>query len=264
MARKRGGDGHGGGGGGHDGAGALRWLLTYADMITLLMVFFIVLYSMSQVDSAKYQELQRSLQVALSSGSIIQFQEQPIHTNTPGPGKAPSATGEGLGNTKEDPLELLGRDVATALNELVKAGEIRVSTTERGTVISMQGSVLYALGDAEIRPGAEPVLHEVAQALARVPNSVVVEGYTDDYPINTPQFPSNWELSTRRATNVVRFLIEREGLAPQRFSAAGYGEYRPLFPNNSDANRAKNRRVDIVILKTDPGLNVGKELAPKR
>ncbi len=247
MSRRKGGGDHGGGGG-HDGSGSMRWLLTYADMITLMMVFFIVLYSMSMVDAGKYAGLQRSLtQAFLPGGTLLAVKTTPD-------------TGPGGMAPERDVLEVLGEDVAQALAGLTEAGEVKIIYNERGIIISLQGTVLYALGDAEIRPGAEPVMHEIAQAISRVKNYVAVEGYTDDIPISTAQFPTNWELSTRRATNLIRFLVDREGLSPDRFVAVGYGEYRPLFPNTTAENRAKNRRVDIVVLKTAPAINVGREL----
>lgn len=251
MPRHKGGGGDHGGGGGHDGSGSMRWLLTYADLITLLMVFFVILYSMSRVDAGKYAGLQRSLSQTFFSGGTLM-----AVPNTP-------ATGPGGVAPEKDPLEVLGEDIAESLDGLTKAGEVKIIQSERGIVVSLQGTVLYALGDANIRPGSERILEEIARALRRVTNHVAVEGYTDDIPINTVDYPTNWELSTRRATNLVRYLIDREGLPAQRFVAVGYGEYHPLYPNDSAENRAKNRRVDVVILKTVPAANVGREVRPR-
>ncbi|MEW5934886.1 MAG: flagellar motor protein MotB, partial [Bacillota bacterium] len=216
-------------GGGHDATGMMRWLLTYADLITLLMAFFIVMYAMSSVDVGKYRALAHSLRGALAGNSFV---ELPLQGTAAEP----------------DSLEAVGREVAGALAEMGLEGQGAVFRTERGVVISLYGAVLFDLGRADIRPDALPVLDRVAEALARVPNYVSVEGSTDDLPINSLLFPTNWELSVRRATTVVRYFVERHGLEPRRFLAVGYGEYQPMFPNDSEANRARNRRVDIVLL----------------
>ena len=258
MSKRGAGEGHSGGGG-HDAAGMMRWLLTYADMITLLMVFFIVLFSMSRVDLKKFQGLSKALRTSLVTGGSGLLTGQGVSL-----GQADASAGDtGQGSTPEG-LELWGEDLAGVLSEDNQSGDIKVYSSERGIVISMQGSVLYASGSADIESGAEPLLHDLAQALGKLKNYIAVEGYTDDVPINTPMFPSNWELSTRRATNVVRYLIEREGLKPERFVAVGYGEYRPQKPNTSEANRARNRRVDVVVLRSTPVYNLGRELKPVR
>jgi len=211
----------------------MRWLLTYADLITLLMAFFIVMYAVSSVDVGKYRALAHSLRGALAGNSFV---ELPLQGTAAEP----------------DSLEAVGREVAGALAEMGLEGQGAVFRTERGVVISLYGAVLFDLGRADIRPDALPVLDRVAEALARVPNYVSVEGSTDDLPINSLLFPTNWELSVRRATTVVRYFVERHGLEPRRFLAVGYGEYQPMFPNDSEANRARNRRVDIVLLARSP------------
>lgn len=211
----------------------MRWLLTYADLITLLMAFFIVMYAMSSVDVGKYRALAHSLRGALAGNSFV---ELPLQGTAAEP----------------DSLEAVGQEVAGALAEMGLEGQGAVFRTERGVVISLYGAVLFDLGKADIRPDAIPVLDRVAEALARVPNYVSVEGSTDDLPINSLLFPTNWELSVRRATTVVRYFVERHGLEPRRFLAVGYGEYQPMFPNDSEANRARNRRVDIVLLARSP------------
>jgi len=211
----------------------MRWLLTYADLITLLMAFFVVMYAVSSVDVGKYRALAHSLRGALAGNSFFDLPLQGTET-------------------RPEPLEAMGREVAGALAEMGLEGQAAVFRTERGVVISLYGAVLFDLGKADIRPQAEAVLDRVAAALARIPNYVSVEGSTDDLPINTALFPTNWELSVRRATTVVRYFVDRHGLDPRRFLAVGYGEYQPMFPNDSEANRARNRRVDIVVLSHSP------------
>lgn len=221
-------------GGDHGATGMMRWLLTYADLITLLMAFFIVMYAMSSLDVGKYRALAQSLRGALVGNSFV---ELPL---------------AGTQGAEPGSLEAVGREVAGALAEMGLEGQGAVFRTERGVVISLYGAVLFDLGKADIRPEAMPVLDRVATALSRLPNYVSVEGSTDDLPINTALFPTNWELSVRRATTVVRYFVERHGLDPRRFLAVGYGEYQPMFPNDSEANRARNRRVDIVLLSHSP------------
>lgn len=273
--------GHDEGGGGH-GGGSLRWLVSYADFITLLMVFFIIMYSMGRTDLKKMAALAGSLRMAfLPSGSLAPGTGGGVLIAPGGPGGndvgSPGGDGDGGGAGKVDglsgpglatatmvPIEIVAQDVADALGEMVKSGEVRIVNSERGLAIQMQGTVLFDLGKAELRRGAETVLHEVAEALKRVQNIVAIEGYTDNLPIKTAEFPSNWELSTRRGTTVLRHFVEREGLPPERFIAIGYGEHRPLFDNRTEQGRAQNRRVDIVLLKTAPLLNVGREVKPQR
>jgi len=128
-------------------------------------------------------------------------------------------------------------------------GQLTLITEERGLVVSMADTVLFPRASATLTPEARSLLRQVGQALARLPNYLRVEGHTDNLPISTPAFPSNWELSTARATNVVQVLVRDAGISPARLSATGYGEYRPVAPNNSEADMARNRRVDIVVLK---------------
>lgn len=222
------------GGGGHDATGMMRWLLTYADLITLLMAFFVIMYAMSTVDVAKYQALAASLRGTLATGNS--YVPLPLQETAP----------------PKDPLQALGEEVAGALTELGLEGQGAVFRTERGIVISLYGAVLFDLGKADIRPEAGSVLDRIATALAEVPNYVSVEGSTDDLPINSLLFPTNWELSVRRATTVVRYFVDRHQLDPRRFLATGYGEFQPMFPNDSEKNRARNRRVDIVVLSRSP------------
>ena len=238
----------------------MRWLLTYADMITLLMLFFIVLYSISQMDKARYIQLVRAVRASLLnanvSNSILDASQVPAPTNDLLPGSA----GDGL--ERQDPfeglpfeqaelldLERVGQELAQALAEAGLTGRVNVVLAERGLVISFADSVFFDLGKAHLRPEARDLLIRLTKVLARLQNKVVVEGHTDNLPIHTAEFPSNWELSVARAVAVARFLTEAGGIDPRRVAATGYGEWRPRYPNDSEANRAKNRRVDIVLLR---------------
>lgn len=230
-----------------------RWLITYSDLITLLLIFFIVMYTMSKIDANKFEAVANSLAQVLQGKSVSIMQ-------TPGPsvvnGRSGNIIREGPGKTpaKQGDLE----SVEKQLNEYIKqnkdlAQNVIVYEQERGLVISFKDAILFPSGSDQILPAAQDILLKVAASLRDIPNYIRVEGHTDSRPIHTQRFPSNWELSVLRATNVVHLLVERGGIEPDRISATGYGEYRPLVPNRSEKEMAMNRRVDIVILKDKYG-----------
>lgn len=210
-----------------------RWLLTYADMITLLVALFIMLYSMSAVNQEKFGALAQSMR--------REFQALPEHNG----GKI-IGTGQIV-----DPLEQQASQLQRFLQETGLQTQVRVRHEERGLVISLlSDGTLFDLGSADLKPSARQVLDRVAQMLRAVPNPVLIEGHTDNLPIRTAQYPSNWELSAARAARVLRYLVQKGGIPSHRLIAVGYADTRPLVPNNSPSNRAQNRRVDIAILKT--------------
>jgi len=228
-----------GGGGGHAAGSMERWLLTYADMITLLMAFFIMMYSMSVLNQEKFKQAAESLRTEF------------------GPKKPTAAQGAGLlpgaGNEESPQLEQDVQSVEDRLQDYVKKNNleelIRTSHRDRSLVISVASdNLLFARGEAELRPPALAILDKVAGLLQRIPNAITVEGHTCDLPISTQRFPSNWELSAARACSVVRYLAEEKGLDPNRLAATGYGASRPVAPNDSEDGRVRNRRVDLVIL----------------
>ncbi len=220
-----------------------RWLITYADMITLLMIFFIVMYSLSKIDVAKFKTLAESLAAVFGAGGMI--------LESPGPAVVPGSPPEQIKELVEKAqLEKLKQRLENYIRENGLAAKVSVSTEERGIVLSFQDDVLFDLGSARLTDKAKEILGKVAPILVDTPNYIRIEGHTDNLPINTPRFPSNWELSAARATNVVQELIHNHGLPPHKLSAAAYGEYRPRVPNDSDYNRQLNRRVNIVILRS--------------
>ncbi len=212
-----------------------RWLLTYADLITLLLAFFVVMYSMSQVDAKKFGKVAEALNGVLKGGeSIVKTQADP------------KKTGHGLlqiGN-----LKMIQKQIEERFKEINRQGEIKTEVTERGLVVHIMESALFKASSATLQPRALQVLDLIAAKVKGLPNHVRIEGHTDDQPINTSVYPTNWELSSARATAVVRYFTNTHGISPERISALGYGEYRPVKPNNSIENRAQNRRVDVVIL----------------
>lgn len=234
----------GGESGGHDGGGSLRWLLTYADMITLLMAFFIMMYSMSVVNLSKF----RSVAISIRSG---------FGGVVPGQSKSILSTSGQL-SFKPSPLEGDTTGVAWQIvkplqnyidQDPVAKKTVRVFMDQRGLVVSMPSDkVLFESGKAEIKPGADPALAKVAGIVRSISNEVRVEGHTCNLPTRSKSFASNWELSTARATTVVRYMIDKQGIPPVRLSAAGYADTRPLGRNDTERQRRRNRRVDFVIL----------------
>jgi len=225
----------------------MRWLLTYADMITLLMAFFIMMYSMSVLNQEKFQKAADSLRKEFG----------------PGPGEAQAASSRGVlpvagGLPSPPPLEEGVESVEEQLQQYIESSDleevIRLGREPRGLVVSLvSDNLLFPVGEADLRPDALAILDKIAGLLRRIPNGIVVEGHTCDLPISTPRFPSNWELSAARACTVVRYLSDRKGIPAQRLSAAGYADSRPVAPNRTEEGRVRNRRVDVIILSRPAG-----------
>ncbi len=214
-----------------------RWLLTYSDMITLLMIFFITMYVISNVNMEKFRALAENLSITLRG--------TPAGLLPDGAALLPGQGGEAA------QMAQIEAELKEYLEKQNLRHQVTVRQEERGLVISFQETILFAKGSATLTPEARRVISRVGNILKEVPNYIRVEGHTCDLPINTPQFPSNWELSSARATNVVRELITASGIPPERLSATGYGEYRPRYPNDTEEHRQLNRRIDILILRTE-------------
>jgi chemotaxis protein MotB len=212
-----------------------RWLLTYSDLITLLLAFFVVMYSMSQIDAKKFGKMAEALSGVLKGGESLVKNKNDTYKS-------------GHGLLKLGNLRMIQQQIEERFKEINRQGEIKTEITERGLVVHIMDAALFKDASANLEPRAIEILDLIAAKVQNIPNHVRVEGHTDDRPINNVRFPSNWELSSARATEVVRFLTQSHGIPPDRVSALGYGEYRPVRPNNSIENRAQNRRVDVVIL----------------
>lgn len=248
-----------------------RWLVSYADFITLLFAFFVVMYAISTVSEGKYRVLSDSLVLAFrnvsadSPGVNIVTAPDPIVLPRIVPTRTPAKTVEPSKPSKADELRTrtrekmrdIARELMAALNPLVKDGRVRVTETAKGVTLEINASVLFAPGDARVDDGAAQPLRAVAAILAQTDFPVIIEGHTDTTPISTAQFPSNWELSAVRASSVVRLFVEA-GMAPARLTASGYGEQRPVAPNETAEGRARNRRVTLLI--ESPDLDVPKEV----
>lgn len=229
-----------------------RWLVSYADFITLLFAFFTTLYAISTVDAQKLSAVVDSMQVAFANGEIRDVSAG----RSPGAGGVPARialparpdpVGPGGRGMPEAQATAVESRLAESLAGQIGEGTVSMEIDPRGLVISIREAGSFATGSAELSPVAEGVLLEIARTVTDVGNALRVEGHTDDVPISTERYRSNWELSTARATTVVAFLVNA-GLAPERLSASGYGEFHPKVLNDTEAGRGRNRRVDIVVL----------------
>lgn len=236
-----------------------RWLLTYADMITLLMVLFIVLFAIGETNQGKFNKLHDGLAASFGTPTVVDGGQgilQGSQRQAPVPDESREAE-VALARQRQQQLsaarekEQMDRIRALITAALAKKGlvdAVQFSSDERGlTVNVVTDRVLFDLGQADLRVEGRDVLDAIAPALKGLPNHVTVEGHTDNAPISSARFASNWELSTERATTVLRYLLGH-GLAPSRSSAAGYADQRPLVPNDTAGHRARNRRVAIVVL----------------
>lgn len=232
-----------------------RWLLTYADMITLLMLFFIVLYSMSNVDSEKYKAISKALQTIFEGGNMGIFQPSGMY-----PQKGFDEYGGNSMQGSQFPYSTrskLQTRILKQVNEVFKpemtAKYISTRIDERGLVITLTGDFFFDGGSAKLNKEMEPVLIKVAGILNEVPNFVRIEGHTDNSRLSAVKtgegYDNNWDLSAARSLNVLKFLVEDGRVEPKKLSSVAFGEYRPIEDNNLPEGRAYNRRVDIVILK---------------
>jgi len=244
-----------------------RWLVSYADFITLLFAFFVVLYASSQVDKRKVGKLAMAIQVAFQEMGVFQASttQVPLNPDSPMPfneaqavenvqhtaslARIVSRPNGALGGGPENgDLAQLESELQTALSVEIKRREIAMRREPDGLVISLREVGFFESGSAEMKSASQSAFDRIATMLRQPDYCLRIEGHTDDVPIHTARFSSNWELSTSRATEIVRLLIVRDGFAPNRLSAAGYAEYHPIAPNATAEGRGMNRRVDIVIL----------------
>lgn len=227
-----------------------RWLISYADFVTLLFAFFVVMYSISSINESKYKIFSDSLKIAFSNQS--DWAADTVVPNEPTVllralvDRRTARLGEQQRKIQERMNELAS-GLSKVMSPLIKQGMVNVNPVRRGVVLDISASSLFKTGEAILQPESLPVLLEVAKVLSKEELPIEVEGHTDDIPISTLQFPSNWELSSARASSVVRRLIEN-GVAETHLSVVGLASTHPLVPNDTPENRARNRRVTITIL----------------
>lgn len=237
-----------------------RWLVSYADFITLLFAFFVVMYSISSVNEGKYKVLSATLIGAFnvpkkeaSSPDVINLKEYDKNSVIDFPGEAKKegdiksentqkGEGEGAGND----LDQLSDQVEAAFADLIEDENIAVDGNETWVEISLNSNLLFTSGSARPNTKALPIIQQIADILGGYENPVHVEGFTDNVPINSSVFPSNWELSAARSATVVRLLAE-EGVDPDRLAAVGYGEFQPKASNSTSEGRSQNRRVVLIV-----------------
>jgi chemotaxis protein MotB len=216
-----------------------RWLVSYADFVTLLFAFFVVMYAISAVNENKYKQFSESLEKA--------FVEKKREARELGALLASSANTTGTGTAESRQLAYTSERLHTVLDGLITENLVTVKKSPYWIELRINSELLFLSGSAQLSKSSLPVLKKVAEVLRSLPNQINVEGHTDNLPIDTAKFPSNWELSSARATTVVREFVSN-GIAPPRLSAIGYGEFHPIADNRTEAGRFKNRRVVLVII----------------
>lgn len=227
------------------GGGAPDWMVTFSDTMTLLMVFFILLFSMSTIDEKKEVKITSAFNSIFNGGG-----NNPI-------------LGEGVGDdTLMNDSQAIDEsnnveELLSTLNSLIEQKELQeyisVEKVDRGVSVVLVDSLLFESGRADLKSESKELLVDIAGILNGVDNQIIIEGHTDNVPINTYMFASNWELSTARSVVVTRFLVESAGVNPVRISAQGYGEFRPIVSNDTAENKSRNRRVNILILNKSEG-----------
>jgi chemotaxis protein MotB len=233
-----------------------RWLVSYADFITLLFAFFVVMYAISTLNEGKYRVLSDALVMAFRNDRVVTAQSTgmaPINrtTATPLQPLRPRIVDPLRKEQERKLLDLAGK-IKDALEPLVKTGQVRLTQLPRGIAVEISASVLFAPGQANLQPESISALQAVAQVLTATTDTIQVEGHTDNVPIASAQFPSNWELASARASSVVRLFVS-SGVPPARLTASGYADNRPVESNDTLEGRARNRRVTLLIIAAPPG-----------
>lgn len=233
------------------------WLLPYSDMMTLLLALFIVMFAMASANEGKIDELSNEFNVILSGqsgggngGILPAHPKQSVRHSKSKKDKEDEKEDENLSND-EQKIKAAGDSIK---DELTKAGhseDIDVDLEQDGLRIAIKSGLLFSPGSSDIPSSVEEIVKKIADSLKDLDNDLIIAGYTDNIPNQTAQYDSNWELSAARAISVMEFLVKHHGISENRVSIQAYGEFKPKVPNNNDENRAKNRRVEIFIIKKD-------------
>lgn len=225
-----------------------EWLATYSDCVTLLMTFFVLLYAMSSVDENKMRALAqafRSVMAGEAGDTILEYSLYNGDVPLIG-GEIPTDTVDGE-KIEESMYYQVSKFVADHDLEAV----VDIIESDLGVVIQLRDNILFETSKSDLRSESKEILDSISGLISSLNNNIVVEGHTDNRPINTAEFPSNWELSVDRAVNVVRYFVENGKIDPKRLSATGYGEFQPIVDNDTEENMEKNRRVNILIMTND-------------
>jgi chemotaxis protein MotB len=234
-----------------------RWLVSYADFITLLFAFFVVLYASANADKKKQQDVSAAIDAAFRALGIFQDAARKPLSAAGAPASADHPVvpmnivmGEEVlaPAAVKDDLERIRRDLTQALSDQVATHTVSIKMGRDGLVISLREAGFFASGSAQPKPGTLPTLRLIAARLGATPYDLRIEGHTDNVPIHNGEFDSNWELSSARATRIARIVLDEKLIAPERISAAGYAEFHPVATNDTPEGRAENRRVDLVVL----------------
>lgn len=253
-----------------------RWLITYSDLITLLLIFFIVMYSMSKVDVQKYEQIAESLHAQFSSGDshLPKYQgalgdikkgdgqdgdSRRLQSSAPSPAPTPTPA---LSSEEQD-KQIRDRELADLLakvNQYISENnlqaQVAASNAERGVVIKLNDMILFDLGKADLKGAATPILNKLGSLFVTLNTKVSIEGHTDDLPLQTGSlYRDNWGLSQARSVSVVRYFLSAGGLRDDMFVSSAYADTMPVAPNDTEENRAKNRRVEIVVLREPVKIN---------
>lgn len=206
-----------------------RWVISYADFVTMLLALFMVMWAVSDMDKQKIEATKNKVEQVFTTQSI-----------------QPSAKTPAIETKSEQDyiIQKLSQNSTIIKNTKLLKGE-------KGAIIRINDKMIFSEGSAIIKPDVLSTLDNISKEIVKLDNNIIIEGHTDSTPISTAQFPSNWELSTARATNIIKYLVKEKGISPKKLSAVGYGEYMPIAPNTSNEGKTMNRRVDIIILSSD-------------
>ncbi|MBC9785388.1 OmpA family protein [Heliobacterium chlorum] len=227
------------------------WLIPYADMLTLLLALFIVMFAVSQVDTKKFEALKKAMETVFKGGSGLMMNSSPMPTEGASDQPPEMAVMESLREARNF------QEMKTQMDKYIQdkglQNQIETSLAQEGLQISFRDAALFDSGKANLRPEALPTLDVLAELLSGLKgNDVRIAGHTDNLPISTAEFPSNWDLSAKRALNVMKRILNQGKLDPAKFTAVGYGEYHPKDTNDTAEGRANNRRVEVLIIRKYP------------
>lgn len=237
-------------------SGGGGWIMTFSDLMSLLLTFFILLFSMSTVSEEKFSQASQSIQSALigeGGGSGILDGGMVEDENETGDGASEDEEDQFLTNDIPQAILKMEEEALALIEAQGIEDKVAISSDQDGIYLDIQAAILFESGAADLIADGKETMDSLIDVLELTDNDIIVEGFTDDIPIRSPRFPSNWELSTSRALSVVHYLAEEKGIQPERLAAKGYGQYSPIVPNDSPENRAKNRRVNIVLVYQPEG-----------